>query len=85
MASNWHICLRELRELLPASVATTLKIRLAVEGRDFEGKCGGWTWDMELRQDQSLLVRPDQHILACLSGSLSSVNIFKTLKEHLAW
>lgn len=85
MTSNWHICLRELRELLPASVATTLKIRLAVRDRDFEIQRDRWTWDKILRQCQSLLVHPDQHILACLSGPISSVDIFRALKEHLAW
>lgn len=87
-ASHWGRCLREMQEQLPAA-ASSLKIRLFIEGQDFETQSDvhgqNWIEIMGLRTGQATLVRPDQHILACFGRGSGSFDIARVLKEHLAW
>lgn len=87
-ASHWGGCLREMQEQLPAA-ASSLKIRLFIEGQDFETQSDvhgqNWIEIMGLRTGQATLVRPDQHILACFGRGSGSFDIARVLKEHLAW
>ena len=86
-AAHWSGCLREMQEQLPPTAASL--IRLVIEGQYFEIQPSvhgqNWIEMMGLRTGQAILVRPDQHILACFGRESGSFEIARELKEHLAW
>lgn len=88
LALHWEACFHELQQLLQDSVAP-LKIRLAIEGQDFEVQPGvhgqDWIGLMGLRDGQVVLVRPDQHILASFGRELGAPELVGILSGHLAW
>ncbi|KAJ5683239.1 hypothetical protein N7462_006404 [Penicillium macrosclerotiorum] len=75
-------------EALPPKVANLLSLRVLVLGQDFTLQPGSenqqWAMLMDLKE-QAILVRPDQHILACLSIASKPKDLLEHLEQHLAW
>ena len=89
-ASHWETCIQEMRKSLPVRVDATLTLRTAVLGLDFQlqpaERSEEWINLMRLNEGQATLVRPDQHILACLdSKKAGSSDLLRALEGHLAW
>lgn len=85
--SHWEGCFHKLQQLLQDSIAP--KVRLVIEGQGFKVQPGvhgqNWIERMGFNKDQAVLVRPDQHILACFSHEASAQDILQVLSGHLAW
>lgn len=83
--SHWEECFHRLQQLLQDAVAQ--KVRLVIEGKAFKAHPGvhgqNWFETMGL-QDQAVLVRPDQHVLACFSHGAEAHEIVNALSKHLA-
>ncbi|OJJ33796.1 hypothetical protein ASPWEDRAFT_69580 [Aspergillus wentii DTO 134E9] len=80
-ASHWERHLSMVRSSLPT--VSSLKIQLMVHGKEFELQPGKgsekWAEVMKLHK-QAILIRPDQHILACLGGD---GDVLRELRDHL--
>ncbi|RHZ55176.1 uncharacterized protein CDV56_107902 [Aspergillus thermomutatus] len=87
---QWGSYIEQLKEQLPAVIASTLSIRMLILGKDFELAPGAegrrWIRLMGLEEGQAILIRPDQHILACFDSATAEVrDLLHTLQDHLAW
>ncbi|KAL1880272.1 hypothetical protein Plec18167_003675 [Paecilomyces lecythidis] len=66
-------------------LASKMKMRIVVHGKDFEVIQDNYNWVdlMKLDEGQATLVRPDQHILAVLDMDVGAEGIVATMREHL--
>lgn len=81
--SHWEERFDTLQQLLDTG---TLKVRLVIEGQQFKvhGVHGqSWIEKMGFDKDQAVLVRPDQHILACFSRDADVPEIINAVSTHL--
>lgn len=79
----WSTRLEKVKKLLPYA----LKIQMVVYGVDFKIVQEGCKWVelMKLHEGQATLIRPDQHILTVFNSAADHEEIFKALRDHLAW
>lgn len=86
-ASHYHLTMEMFRSL-PEHIAKILPLRLVVYRTDFTLQSGienqSWPRLMGL-ETQAILIRPDQHIQACLPCNAGPETLLQSLREHLAW
>lgn len=87
-AAHFQSAVKQLFDILPAAVASIFPLQVVVHGVDFALQPGSenarWLDLMKLNA-HAVLIRPDQHILACLSRVSGSAEMLQSLKIHLAW
>ncbi|KAJ5665650.1 uncharacterized protein N7477_008098 [Penicillium maclennaniae] len=87
-ASHFKWVIEGIIKELPREVASILPMKLIIHGADFVLQAGPeaqkWAELMELRK-QAILVRPDQHILACLPSNSGPTQLLKCLVGHFGW
>lgn len=73
---------------LPGHIAQVLPLHTVVYGVDFvvQDEAGSWEWlQLTNLKEQSILVRPDQHILGVLHRGSGNGELLQLLKDHLAF
>ncbi|CAI7595600.1 unnamed protein product [Penicillium pancosmium] len=87
-AAHLKSSVKRLFEILPAHLASVLSLRVVVYGVDFALQPGlenaQWA-DLMGLSGHAVLVRPDQHILACLPKSSGPEELLESLQTHLSW
>lgn len=86
-APHYQYAVEELLKGLPQGTANDFSLQTVVFGVDFTLQLDandGWFNLLKLNQ-QAVLVRPDQHILTCISTKDSAQALYNNLKEHLGW
>ncbi|KAJ5949705.1 FAD binding domain-containing protein [Penicillium verhagenii] len=86
--SHFQSVVSETCAKLPKEIQQIFPLKTVVLGVDFQLQGGtegnNWTSLMKLNE-HGILVRPDQHILTCISNKAESGELLQALGEHLGW
>lgn len=87
-AAHFKSSVQKLFKTIPAHVASVLSLRVVVHGVDFALQPGleNARWlDLMGLSGHAVLVRPDQHVLTCLTNGTGPEDLLQALKIHLSW
>lgn len=85
-ADNIRTIVRKALDQIPSHISLPLEI--VVQGVDFvleQGYEQKWNGLARLNEGQTVLVRPDQHVLAVFGPEVESGQVVEGLKGHLMW
>jgi hypothetical protein len=87
MAPRLRLVVKEALEKISEERSSSLSLLARVQGVDFWLQPGQEKWNdlTGLSQGRTILVRPDQHILAVLEGDFGSEDLVQVLRDHLGW
>lgn len=86
-APHFQEVMREFLKSLPQDVMHDFPFEMITLGVDFTLEEGGknkW-FDLMKLDEQAVLIRPDQHILCCLSVGEPAETLLNSVKAHLGW